>query len=129
MKKNNQNLLLSVLFIMFLSSWNLWSQDSKVTVTEDPKFENLLKEKRRINSSITVNDRYKIQIFNGDSETSKKTLNDFKKQYKNFDGTIIFNTPFYKVWVGNFKTRIEAERNLTEIKKSYPNALLIKPNK
>ncbi|MDI1257458.1 MAG: SPOR domain-containing protein [Flavobacterium sp.] len=129
MKKINQKLLFVALLIMLLSSANLHAQDAKITVSEDPKFENLLKEKRRINSSITVNDRYKIQIFNGDSETSKKTLNDFKKQYKNFDGTIIFNTPFYKVWVGNFKTRIEAERNLTDIKKNYPNALLIKPNK
>ncbi|MGK4566173.1 SPOR domain-containing protein [Flavobacterium sp. 3HN19-14] len=129
MKKNHQNLLFPALLLMFLSSGNLHAQDAKVTVSEDPKFENLLKEKRRINSSITVNDRYKIQIYNGDSETSKKTLNDFKKQYKNFDGTIIFNTPFYKVWIGNFKTRIEAERNLNDIKKNYPNALLIKPNK
>ena len=103
MKKNNQNLLFIALSILFLSSGNLLAQDAKVTVSEDPKFENLLKEKRRINSSITVNDRYKIQIFNGDSETSKKMLNDFKRQYKNFDGTIIFNTPFYKVWVGNLR--------------------------
>jgi hypothetical protein len=35
----------------------------------------------------------------------------------------------YKVWVGNFKTRIEAERNLKDIKLKYPNAFLIKPNK
>jgi hypothetical protein len=32
------------------------------------------------------------------------------------DGTIIFNTPNYKVWVGNYKSRIEAERNLIDIK-------------
>jgi len=35
----------------------------------------------------------------------------------------------YKVWVGNFKTRIEAEKNLNDLKKKYPNAFLIKPNK
>ncbi|WP_291082778.1 MULTISPECIES: SPOR domain-containing protein [unclassified Flavobacterium] len=114
--------------ILFLSVIPVFSQEAKTTVTQDPKFENLLKEKRRINSSITVNDRYKIQIYNGDSESSKKTLSEFKKEFKNFDATIIFNTPFYKVWVGNFKTRIEAERNLNEIKSKYPNALLIKPN-
>jgi hypothetical protein len=33
------------------------------------------------------------------------------------DGTIIFNTPNYKVWVGNFRTRIE-KRNLIEIEQS-----------
>ncbi len=108
---------------------NLYSQSSNVTVSQDPKFEQLLNEKRKINSSITVNDRYKIQIYNGDSESSKKTLADFRRDFKNYDATIVFNTPAYKVWAGNFKSRIEAERNLIDLKKHYPNALLIKPNK
>ncbi|RZJ56308.1 MAG: SPOR domain-containing protein, partial [Flavobacterium sp.] len=30
---------------------------------------------------------------------------------------------------GNFKSRIDAERNMADIKKKYPYALLIKPNK
>ncbi len=119
---------IAVFSTLLFSSYS-YSQDEKVTVTQDSKFENLLSEKRRINSSITINDRYKIQIFNGDSENSKKTLNEFKREFKTLDGTIIFNTPYYKVWVGNFKTKIEAERNLLALQKRYPNALLIKPNK
>lgn len=118
-----------IVFSTLLFSSYSYSQDEKITVTQDSKFENLLSEKRRINSSITINDRYKIQIFNGDSENSKKTLNEFKREFKTLDGTIIFNTPYYKVWVGNFKTKIEAERNLIALQKKYPNALLIKPNK
>ena len=118
-------LALSLLFFTQKSR----SQEGKVTLNQDPKFEQLLNEKRKINSSITINDRYKIQIFNGDSENSKKTLIDFKKDYKTLDATIVFSTPQYKVWVGNFKTRIEAEKNLELLKKKYPNAFLIKPNK
>ncbi|MDI9255821.1 SPOR domain-containing protein [Flavobacterium sedimenticola] len=118
-------LTLSLLFFTQKSR----SQEEKVTLHQDPKFEQLLNEKRKINSSITINDRYKIQIFNGDSENSKKTLIDFKKEYKTLDATIVFSTPQYKVWVGNFKTRIEAEKNLELLKKRYPNAFLIKPNK
>lgn len=117
-----------VIFFVACGS-SLYGQEDKTTVTQDPKFEQLLAEKRKINTSITVNDRYKIQIYNGDSETAKRTLIDFKKDNKNFDGTIVFNTPAYKVWIGNFRSRIEAERNLVEFRKKYPNALLIKPNK
>ena len=117
--------LYSLLFLSQKSS----AQDGKITVSQDPKFEQLLNEKRKINSSITINDRYKIQIFNGDTETSKKTLMDFKRENKNMDATIVFSTPLYKVWVGNFKTRIEAEKTLNDLKKKYPNAFLIKPNK
>jgi len=105
------------------------AQVATVSVSQDSKFEQLLNEKRKINSSITINDRYKIQIFNGDTEKSKKTLLDFKRENKSSDATIIFSTPLYKVWVGNYKTRIEAEKNLSELKKKYPNAFLIKPNK
>ncbi len=112
-----------------LCSSNLFAQDEKVSVSQNPKFENLLNEKRKINASITVNDIYKIQIYNGESETSIKMLNDFKHDFSDFDGTIVFYTPAYKVWVGNFKTRIEAERNLMLFKKKYPNAFVIKPNK
>ena len=88
-----------------------------------------MNEKRKVNASITINNQYKIQVFNGSSEESKKTLIQFKKENKNYDATIVFSTPIYKVWVGNFKTRIEAERNLNILKKKYPNAILIKPNK
>lgn len=116
-------------FFLGVSHLNLYAQDGNLTVSQDPKFEQLLNEKRKINSSITVNDRYKIQIYNGDSETSKKTLTDFRKEFKNYDATIVFSTPAYKVWIGNFKSRIEAERNLVDLKKKYPNAFLIKPNK
>lgn len=115
--------------IFCLCNSNLYAQDEKVSVSQNPKFENLLNEKRKINASITVNDIYKIQIYNGDSETSKKILNYFKRDFSAFDGTIVFYTPAYKVWVGNFKTRIEAERNLTFFRKKYPNAFVIKPNK
>ena len=75
----------SVYFLFFslqISSFS-FAQEAKITLNQDPKFEQLLNEKRKINSSITVNDRYKIQIFNGDSENSKKTLISFKKENKN----------------------------------------------
>lgn len=102
---------------------------SNDAVTQDARIEQLLAEKRRINSSITVNDRYKIQIFYGDSDKAKKTLTEFKRDFKTLDGTIVFTSPTFKVWVGNFKSRIDAERSLADIKKKYPYALLIKPNK
>ena len=105
------------------------AQDQNTTVDQDPKFEQLLNEKRKINTSLTVNDSYKIQIFNGGSENAKKTLNDFRLEFKNIDATIVFNTPNYKVWVGNFKSRIEAEKNMAELKDRYKNMLLIKPSR
>nr|WP_112113290.1 SPOR domain-containing protein [Flavobacterium aciduliphilum] len=116
-----------MLLLVFFSFFTGFSQENNSK--QETKFEQLLNEKRKVNASITVTNRYKIQIFSGTSDLSKKTLIQFKKENKNYDGTIIFSTPIYKVWVGNFKTRIEAEKNLMLLKKKYPNAILIKPNK
>ena len=125
---SEKRVVYSLLTFIILNSFSTVNAQS-VTVTQDDNFEQLLNEKRRINSSITINNRYKIQIFNGNSESSKKALIDFKREFKNYDATIIFSTPAYKVIVGNFKTRIEAERNLNLVRKKYPNSILIKPNK
>lgn len=112
-----------------LSSHYVNAQDQNVSLTQDPKFEQLLNEKRKINSSIAINESYKIQIYNGGSENAKKTLNEFKQEFRDIDATIVFNTPNYKVWVGNFRTRIEAEKNMSNIKDRFKNLFLIKPSK
>jgi len=122
------NLFITFLILVFLDL-KTSAQTTRFNISQNPKFEMLLNEKRKINSAITVNDRYKVQIFYGTSEEAKKNLINFKKDFKNLDGTIVYSNPNYKVWVGTFKTRIEAERNYKDILKKYPNALLIRPNK
>ena len=120
-------LLLTVVLISITTK--ISAQNSDLTLNQDPKFEQLLSEKRKSNPNLSYTDRYKIQIFNGVSESAKKTLTEFRQEFKNCDGTITFNTPNYKVLVGNFRTRMEAERNFVEIQKKYKNSLLIKPSK
>ncbi len=123
-----KTIVLSFIFIC-LSICSAKAQEQNITITQDPKFEQLLNEKRKINTSLTVNDSYKIQIFSGNSENAKKTLNEFRQEFSTIDATIVFNTPNYKVWVGNFRTRIEAEKTLADIKNRYKNVLLIKPSR
>ena len=124
----SRKIIVACLFIG-LSSYYVKAQDQTNNINQDPKFEQLLNEKRKINASLTVNDSYKIQIYTGGSENAKKTLTEFKQEFAAIDATIVFNTPNYKVWVGNFRTRIEAEKTLVDIKDRYKNVLLIKPSR
>ena len=121
----------NLLYFFIISSFFCLSsraQDGKTNISVDPKIDQLLKEKRKLNTGLFLNEGYKIQIFYGNSEESKKKLQEFKKEFKDLDGTIIFNSPNYKVWIGNFKTRIDVERAMVDIKKKYPTALIIKPS-
>lgn len=116
-------------FLIVLNVTKTFAQSNNVIVSQDERFIELLNEKRKINSSIILNDKYKIQIFSGDNESSKKALASFKEENKKTDCTIVFNTPIYKVWIGSYSTRIDAEKKLKELRKKYPIAFLVKPNK
>ncbi len=116
--------VLSIIVFQFIVS-NVYSQS--ISIEKDIKFDYLLQEKKKFNSENYISDRLRIQIYNGNLEICKKEIENFKKNFVDLDGSIEFYNPAYKVLIGNFKTRIEAERNLIIIKKKYPNAFLVKP--
>lgn len=129
MKTLKKITLFSFSLVALLSSQNIFSQTKKSNIEQDEKIEKLLVEKRKNNSAITINDKFKIQIYFGNIEESKKALISFKKDFSQTDGTIIFSNPSYKVWVGSFKSKIEAEKALLTIKKKYTTSVIIEPNK
>lgn len=121
-------LFISILLVVFSISKSR-AQHQNREHSQNQKIEQLLIEKRKINLSLAIENAYKIQIFNGSNELAKRQLNMFKQEFTTLDAILVFNSPNYKVWVGNFKNRLDAERNLIEIKKKFSNALLIKPSR
>ena len=113
--------------MLFLEAKLFFGQEGKTTVEQNPKFEELLKEKQKIANSIALNEGYKIQIYNGTSSECRQKLSDFRKEFKEYDGTIFYSSPVYKVYVGPFKSRLHAEGALEKIKDKFPASLLIKP--
>lgn len=119
-------------FLVFLATISLSkisAQNKNLTIADEAGLEQIINEKKKINPSLALLERYQIQIFSGNSEQAKKQLLDFKMENKEVDATLFFQTPNYKVWVGNFRTRMEAEKKLIEIQKKYKTAFLIKPTK
>lgn len=100
--------------------------DGIVQVDQDPKIEKLIETRIKMNRSDN-NDYYKIQIYNGPLSGAEEAKNEFKKQYSDLACDISFETPNYKVRVGKFRTRLEAEKQLLDIRKKYSNAFLLVP--
>ena len=121
-------LFIPILFVVFSISKSR-AQHQNREHSQNQKIEQLLIEKRKINLSLAIENAYKIQIFNGSNELAKRQLIMFKQEFTTLDAILVFNSPNYKVWVGNFKNRLDAERNLIQIKKKFSNALLIKPSR
>lgn len=127
MRKLQSRLVFFSLFFSLLFSQAIFAQEKKTTLEESPEFEKLLNEKRKLNRPIAIKNAYKIQIYTGTSTECKKKLSDFKSDFKQYDGTLIYANPLYKVYIGPFKNRLHAEKTLEEIRDKYPTSLLIKP--
>ena len=54
-------------------------------------------------------------------------MNDFKKKFPNCETSLIFETPNYKIRVGNFKKIIKAYIELEHLKKIYKSAFILQP--
>ena len=76
----------------------------------------------------TLNERYKIQLFYGSNlNEANKVKKEFETTYSEWRSDIVFETPNYKVWVGDFRNRLEAERAFVKLKKDFKSAIIFKP--
>lgn len=102
------------------------AQQADVTVDQDKDIDKLLEYKKDV---ATVK-MYKIQIYQSvDPDLAKEAEQDFKLKYNNWPSSIQWQTPNYKIWVGNFSTRLAADRALLVLKKDYPDAIIFQPKK
>jgi hypothetical protein len=75
---------------------------------------------------------FRIQIFfdSGNNSKSKaiSAMNEFKSKHSKVEAYLMFQEPNYKVRVGDFRTRMDAQRFLHKIAEDYPNAFVVKDN-
>ena len=89
----------------------------------------LLDVKKEMNKSDTDSDIYKIQIYSGNRSSAESAQREFNNAFSDWKPTIQYETPNFKIWAGNFRTRLEADRALKKIKNKFPSAFIFKPKK
>ena len=97
-----------------------------VTIINDPRLDTLIY--RHIQSKVEVGGLrgYRIQVYFGSGQQARKEADEAKASCISLFPTqkahILFQTPFYKVRVGDFRTRNEAFVIFLKIKKEFPQA-------
>ena len=125
-------MMLLLLFLFPFSS--LLSQEAakdsgNIQLIQDEKVDLLVTSHIQINQNRKGIDGYRIQIF-FDSGTKSKirarsVYDNFLIKYSNIGAYLTFKAPNYKVRVGDFRTKLDAQRFLNEIIADYPNAWII----
>jgi hypothetical protein len=70
---------------------------------------------------------YRIQIYSGALDQTEELLINLDESFTEWPKSIDFESPSFRLRIGAFKTRLEAERNLIAVRKKYPAAVLLKP--
>lgn len=127
MLKRNKILILNFLFLF--AGYSGFAQQGQVKIEQDPIIPTLMERKTEMAKNNQLGDRYKIQIFSGNNGEASNMIREFRSMYSNYPSSIEYETPNYKVWIGNFRNNLEADRALAEIKANFPAAFRFKPDR
>ncbi|MBJ7882197.1 SPOR domain-containing protein [Gelidibacter salicanalis] len=99
------------------------AQKGVVSIDQNKDIDKLLEFKKDLRS---VN-AFKIQVYNGSRGGAESAKSQVGNLYPDWSNSIEYEQPNYKIWVGNFRTRLEADRALMTVKKDYNNAFILLP--
>jgi len=113
-------------FLTTIVQSNSFAQTKILTNSEQETIDLLLQRKMNQNNQFSLYTNFSVQLKNGLKEEVEPLYKDFTAQYPETDATIIFANPKFKLVVGNFKNKIEAENLLKKIQPKYPDAFVVK---
>ncbi|MCB0401474.1 MAG: SPOR domain-containing protein [Flavobacteriales bacterium] len=70
---------------------------------------------------------YRIQIYSGNKrQPAKDARLAFSRIYRKTEAYEVYEQPYYKVRVGDFKTKIEALKFKNDLTKHFPNCFIVR---
>ena len=118
---------------MLLAAEKMFAQtdSGNIVVHKDPRVDLLVKKQMQINEETTRESRrnipgFRIQVINStDRNQVFAVKTKIYQLYPDLKSYLIYQSPFYKLKVGNFKSEDEASPYLEQILKLYPTGVYI----
>lgn len=101
----------------------------ETNIIRDDRVDALLDKHVQINREFNGLTGYRIQIFFDSGSNAKNKANNERRRFMTLFGQtkayVTFDAPNFKVRVGNFRTRLDAEKFLREIQKHFEMAYVV----
>ncbi|WP_316735141.1 SPOR domain-containing protein [Pedobacter aquatilis] len=122
------------LFIYTLS----FAQKGEVNVIKDPLIDSLIAKRLEVyrtggdvvtktNKPIVSAYGYRVQVFYGsDRREMFNQQSRFKSSYPKINTYIIYKEPNYYLRVGDFRTKLEAQRLMSELRPAFPTLFIFR---
>jgi hypothetical protein len=119
------------LIILFSAGLTFAQNQGKVTVVKDALIDSLIARRITLNKLASNNGTpilvsgYRVQVFFGTNR--KEAYNEqarFKSIYPELNTYLSYTQPNYRVKVGDFRTRAEAQKLMTELRPEFPTLFI-----
>ena len=121
-----------VLILTVLLLVQAWAQgqgkEGVVRVESSARIKELVAQKTEYGKEKNSYPGYKIQIYYGSEKECYEIQDEFRALFPEIPTSIVFSTPQWKLQVGEFRTRLEADRSIAGIKEEYPAAIVLATN-
>tara|TARA_B110000003_G_scaffold254206_1_gene270039 strand:+ start:520 stop:891 length:372 start_codon:yes stop_codon:yes gene_type:complete len=115
------------LLLFIIISFKSFSQNDSIIINQDPKLLKVLDLKKIVNQEAFTSGQYTIQIFSGNFIDYKNLMEKLRND-KIYDEIFYsFETPYYKIRLGKYVSRILAIKELKKIKKEFSSAFILQP--
>ena len=104
------------------------AQNDSIIINQDSKLLKVLELKKIVNQEAFTSGQYTVQIFSGNFKDYQELLNLINEENEFEEVFFSFETPYYKIRVGKYVSKIKAIKELKKIKKKYPSAFILQPN-
>ena len=108
--------------------FNVSSQNLNKKINDNPKFLKLIELSKNANNEYFKSNYFSIQVYSGTYNEADSIMNFVKEKYINDSIYFFFETPNYKVQLGKYRSKIEAQKSLREVLKVFKSAFILKPN-
>jgi hypothetical protein len=102
------------------------ASDSSVIITKDARVDELIKKQKEVNLQKQTIQGYRIQIYFGVSRQKASELKaEFNGRHPEVNSYLSYQQPNFKVRVGDFRTRLEAQKFLKDIQGMYATSFIV----
>jgi len=117
---------LTIICLLFLSI--TYSQTDRLNLVNDPKLDSVLKIKKVIDKKNIKKNYYSIQLFSGQFVIGDSISKLVSEKFIEDSVYFYFETPNYKVRIGKYKSKLDAEKKLKILRKEFKSAFVFMPD-
>jgi len=118
--------IIFLITVFLISNLILFAQQMSSEYIGDSRIDSVIMLHKLQNKSFPYIKGYRIQIYkesgNAALDSAWSIKNKFESKHPNIPAYISFTEPYYRVRVGDFRTRLDAIRFLNTIKRKYPSS-------